>query len=91
MTNQRRTDESTHPGPALLSPRDGDADLAPLFDTLAQVALAIAQRRATPSDRTDTGASLNVCSSYGTLDRVGRTRVMRARRPLLRRSRRKSR
>ncbi|MFL5806378.1 MAG: hypothetical protein ACJ8CR_32205 [Roseiflexaceae bacterium] len=36
---------SANAGPTLLAPRDHDADPAPLFITLAQVALAIAQRR----------------------------------------------
>jgi hypothetical protein len=36
---------SRNSGLTLLAPRDHDADLAPLLTTLAQVALAIAQRR----------------------------------------------
>lgn len=46
MPREHKTEESPSPAPVLLPPRGRDADPAPLLDTLARVALAIAQRRA---------------------------------------------
>ena len=49
MAPERKTEMSAHPTPILLPPRGTDGDPAPLLDTLARVALAIVQRRATKS------------------------------------------
>lgn len=46
MPREHKTEESPSPAPILLPPRGKDADPASLLDTLARVALAIAQRRA---------------------------------------------
>lgn len=47
MAPERATETPAHPAPILLPPRSRDADPAPLLDTLARVAVAIVQRRAT--------------------------------------------
>lgn len=47
MAPERTTETPANPRPILLPPRSRDADPAPLLDTLARVALAIVQRRAT--------------------------------------------
>ncbi len=46
MAPERKTETPVNPTPILLPPRSRDADPAPLLDTLARVALAVAQRRA---------------------------------------------
>lgn len=46
MPHEHKTETPAPSTPVLLPPRGRDADPAPLLDTLARVALAIAQRRA---------------------------------------------
>jgi hypothetical protein len=88
VTRQRDGDEVEWVAPTILPPTDDDVDPTPLIDTLARVALAIAERRAglgnaQPAD------TLNARSTYGTLDREGQRRVAHNRR-LLRLPRRRA-
>ena len=81
MTRQRQGDETEPVSPMLLPPAGEDADPTPLIDTLARVALAIAERRAGHSTTQPT-ATLNARSTCGTLDSEGQRRMVRGRRLL---------
>jgi hypothetical protein len=72
----------------ILPPTDDDVDPTPLIDTLARVALAIAERRAGHGNA-QFPDTLNARSTCGTLDREGQRRVARGRR-LLRLPRRRA-
>jgi hypothetical protein len=88
VTRQHDGDEVDRVPPAILPPADDDVDPTPLIDTLARVALAIAERRAEQGN-TQPADTLNVCSTCDTLDREGQRRVARSRR-LLRLPRRRA-
>jgi hypothetical protein len=88
VTRQHDGDEVDRFPPAILPPTDDDVDPTPLIDTLARVALAIAERRA-GQDSTQPAETLNTRSTCDTLDREGQRRVARGRR-LLRLPRRRA-